>query len=170
MKHLLSMLIMAAGLLMIAPAIQAQDCCKNLSFQALRGTYSFSATGWQDLSEMNPMLPSGYAPISILGIFTINDQGDLNGWSMVNAGGLQMKVKFVDSHFSAPSTDCSFPISLSMRMVGGPEDGMVLGPYAYVGVIAGDQSALEINFMMLGTGPGTHVDLQHAKRISMKVD
>ncbi len=168
MKHLLSIIILAAGLLLHAPAIQAQDCCKNLSLQALRGTYSFSATGWQDLSEMNPGLPSGYAPVSILGIFTINDQGDLTGWSLVNAGGVQMNVKFVDSQFGAPNADCSFPISLSMRMEGGPEDGMVLGPYSYVGVIAGDQAALEIHFMMLGTGPGTHVDLQHAKRISMK--
>jgi hypothetical protein len=44
---------------------------------------------------------------------------------------------------------------------------MISGPYSYVGVIAGDASALEIAFMMLGTGPGTHVEVDHAKRISM---
>jgi hypothetical protein len=48
--------------------------------------------------------------------------------------------------------------------------GMISGPYSYVGVIAGDASALEVHFMMLGTGPGSHVDMNHAKRISMRVN
>jgi hypothetical protein len=43
----------------------------------------------------------------------------------------------------------------------------IAGPYSYVGVIAGKGAALEIAFMMLGTGPGSHVELDHAKRISM---
>ena len=43
----------------------------------------------------------------------------------------------------------------------------IAGPYPYVGVVAGEGAALEIAFMMLGTGPGSHVELNHAKRISM---
>jgi hypothetical protein len=45
----------------------------------------------------------------------------------------------------------------------------VVGPYSYAGVIAGDASALEVVFMMLGTGPGSHVELDRARRISMSV-
>jgi hypothetical protein len=167
MKHLLSMSILAAGLLLLAPAIQAQDYCSNWSIWALRGTYAFTATGWQDLSEINPALPKGYAPVSIIGAFTVNDPGDVTGWALINAGGVQMTAEFVNSHFSAPKADCSFTISLSMRI---KEFEGVVGPYSYAGVITGDGSALEIVFMMLGTGPGSHVDLNHAKRISMKFD
>ena len=49
-------------------------------------------------------------------------------------------------------------------------EGVTFGPYAYMGVVAADGSALEIDFMMLGQGPGSHVELNHAKRISMKFD
>jgi hypothetical protein len=166
MKHIFSMIILAAGLLLAAPAIQAQDCCKNLSIRALRGTYTFTATGWQDLSEMNPALPKGYAPISIIGSFTIDDHGDMTGGALVNAGGVQMTAEFVDSQFGAHKDDCTFPISLSMRVE--EAGGAILGPYSYMGVITSILPALEIDFMMLGTGPGSHVDLNHAKRISMK--
>jgi hypothetical protein len=76
-----------------------------------------------------------------------------------------MTAEFVNSQFSAPKADCSFPISLSMRIKEFGEG--IAGPYSYVGVIAGNGSALEIAFMMLGTGPGSHVEMNHAKRISM---
>jgi hypothetical protein len=78
-----------------------------------------------------------------------------------------MKAEFVDSRFSAPRADCSFVLSLSMKI----DDlgGLISGPYSYVGVIAGEASALELDFMMLGAGPGSHVELDHAKRISMSV-
>jgi hypothetical protein len=167
MKHLLSMSILAAGLLLLAPAVQAQDC-SNWSLRALRGTYAFTATAWQDLSEINPALPKGYAPVSIIGAFTVNGQGDVTGWALINAGGVQMTAEFVNSQFSAPKADCSFPISLSMKIK--EFGGVIVGPYSYAGVIAGDGSALEIFSMMLGTGPGSHVELNHAKRISMKFD
>jgi hypothetical protein len=167
MKHLLSMSILAAGLLLLAPAIQAQDC-NNWSLSALRGTYTFTGTAWQDLSVINPVLPAGYAPVSIIGAFTINSRGDVTGWALVNAGGLQFTSEFVNSQFSAPKADCSFPISLSMKI--NEFGGVIDGPHSYAGVIAGDGSALEIVFMMLGTGPGSHVELDHAKRISMKFD
>jgi hypothetical protein len=164
MKHLFCTSILAAGLLLLAPAIQAQDC----SLWSLRGTYTFTGTAWQDLSEVNPALPKGYAPVSIIGAFTINGRGDVTGWALINAGGLQMTAEFVDSHFGAPKADCSFPISLSMRIREFGEG--IAGPYSYAGIITGDGSALEIAFMMLGTGPGSHVELNHAKRISMKSD
>ncbi len=167
MKHILSMSILVAGLLLIVPTIQAQDC-SNWSLWALRGTYAFSATGWQDLYEMNPALPKGYAPISIVGAFKHNGLGDVTGWALINAGGLQMTAEFVNSHFSAPNGNCSIPISLTMKVKEFGEG--TAGPYSYVGVIAGDVSELEIAFMMLGTGLGSHVDLNRAKRISMKFD
>jgi hypothetical protein len=44
---------------------------------------------------------------------------------------------------------------------GEPEE--VDGPHSYVGVVAGDGSALEIAFMMHGTGPGSHLELSPAK-------
>ena len=167
MKHLLSMSILAVGLLLLAPSIQAQGHSdRNLS--PLRGTYTFAGSAWQDMSVINPTLPKGYAPVSLIGAFTVNGDGDVTGWGLVNAGGIQFKAEFVNSHFSAPKTDGSFAISLSMRI----DDfgGVVDGPYSYMGVIAGDGSALEIAFMMLGTGPGSHLELSHAKRISMKFD
>jgi len=185
MKRLLSMTILAAGLLLLPPTIGAQDLadpapdagapasqaprlCSASGLWALRGTYAFTGTAWQDLSEINPGLPKGYAPVTIIGAFKVNGNGNVTGWALINAGGVQMTAEFVDSQFSAPRADCSFPISLSMRIK--EYGGVMTGPYAYVGGIAGDVSALEIVFMMLGTGPGSHVELNHAKRISMNYD
>ena len=73
----------------------------------------------------------------------------------------------VSSQFSAPSADCSVAINLSMKI--SDSGGMIAGPYSHAGMIAGDGSTLEIAFMMLGTGPGSHVELDHAKRISMNM-
>jgi hypothetical protein len=182
MKHLLSLSILAAGLLLLAatvqahepadavrqpgaPAPQAPASCRASGLSALRGTYAFTATGWQDLSEINPALPKGYAPVSIIGAFKLDGNGEMTGWTLINAGGVQMNAEFVNSQFSALKADCSVAISLSMKI--NESGGMISGPYSYAGVIAGDASALEIHFMMLGTGPGSHVDMNHAKRISM---
>ena len=167
MKHLLSMSILAVGLLLLAPSIQAQNH-SNRNLSPLRGTYTFTGSAWQDMSVINPALPKGYAPVSLIGAFTIDGRGDVTGWALVNAGGIQFKAEFINSHFSDPKDDGSFPISLSMRI--NEFGGVIDGPYLYMGVIAGDGSALEIAFMMLGTGPGSHLELSHAKRISMKFD
>ncbi len=182
MKRLLSVGILAGGLLLLPPAIgaqvladsvrdprapasQAPSACRNWDLWALRGTYAFTATAWQDLSQLNPALPAGYAPVTIIGAFKVNGNGDVTGWGVINAGGVPMTAEFVNSQFGAPKADCSIPISLSMKM---PEFGEgIAGPYPYVGVVAGDASALEIAFMMLGSGPGSHVEMNHAKRISM---
>jgi hypothetical protein len=167
MKHLLSMSILAVGLLLLAPAIQAQDY-SNGSPSPLRGAYTFTGSAWQDMSVINPALPKGYAPVSLIGAFAVNGNGDVTGWALVNAGGIQQTAEFVNSHFGAPKADGSFSISLSMII---DEFGsFTFGPYSYIGVIEGDGSALEIAFMMLGTGPGSHLELSHAKRISMKYD
>jgi hypothetical protein len=185
MKHVLSLGILAAGLLVVAATVQAHEPadpvrqpaapaahaprpCGAPGLSALRGTYALSATGWQDLSEINPALPKGYAPVSIIGAFKLDGNGDMTGWALINAGGVQMNAEFVNSQFSALKPDCSVAISLSMKI--NESGGMISGPYSYVGVIAGDPSALEVHFMMQGTGPGSHVDMNHAKRISMHVD
>jgi hypothetical protein len=177
---------LAAGLLLLlAPAIlalgpagaerdpgalasQSPAACGATSLWDLRGTYTFTATAWQDLSELNPALPRGYAPVTILGTFRINGNGDVTGWAAINAGGLRLTADFVNSRFGASLADCSIPISLSMSIREFAEATM--GPYAYIGVASGDGSAMSIDFMMLGTGPGTHVELDHARRISMKFD
>ena len=65
----------------------------------------------------------------------------MRGWALINVGGVQMTAEFVNSQFSAPRPDCSVPISLSMKI--NESGGMISGPYSYVGVIAGDVSALE---------------------------
>lgn len=184
MKHALSVCILAAGLLPLAATVQTRDLapvheqggpashslrpCGSWGLSTLRGTYAFTGTAWQDLSELNPALPKGYAPVSIIGAFRLNGNGDVTGWALVNAGGVQMTAEFVNSAFGAPKADCSFPISLSMKIK--EYGGVITGPYSYAGVAAGDSAAPEILFMMLGTGPGAHVELNHAKRISMKFD
>jgi hypothetical protein len=185
MKHALSLSILAAGLLCLAAIVQARGPahtvrqpgaaashaprpCSASDVSALRGTYAFTANGWQDLSEINPALPKGYAPVSIIGAFKLNGNGEMTGWASINAGGVPMNAEFVNSQFSAPKADCSVAISLAMKI--NEAGGMISGPYSYVGVIGGDPSALEVHFMMLGTGPGSHVDMNHAKRISMKFD
>lgn len=182
MKRLPSTSILAAGLLFLMPAIQAQDLadpvpypgalasqahkpCGASGVWALRGTYAVTATAWQDLSQINPALPHGYAPVTIIGAFKVNGNGEVTGWAMINAGGLGMTAEFVNSQFGAPKADCSFPVTLSMKIKEFGEG--TAGPYPYVGVIAGDAASLEIAFMMLGTGPGSHVEMNHAKRISM---
>jgi hypothetical protein len=165
MKRLLSMSILVAGLLLLAPATEAQECTAS-GLWALRGTYTFTGTAWQDLSEVNPALPQGYAPVSIIGAFTVNGHGDVTGWAHVNAGGLQMSAEFVNSSFGPPKADCSFPVTLSMKI---NEFGdVVTGPYSYTGVITGEAPAREIAFMMLGTGPGSHVEVDRARRISVR--
>jgi hypothetical protein len=167
MKHLACGSVLVAGLLLLATMARAQDSAPapcGAEVSALRGTYAFTATAWQDLSELNPLLPKGYAPVTILGAFKVNGNGDLTGWAAVNTGGLRLNAEFVNSRFSAPQADCRIPISLSMNF---KEFEGVTGPYAYVGVVAGDGRALEIDFMLLGQGPGSHVELNHAKRISM---
>lgn len=146
------------------PPFQASRTCSTLGLSTLRGTYAFTGTAWQDLSEINPALPKGYAPVSIVGVFAIGGNGAVTGWALVNAGGVQMTTEFVNSQAGAPRADCSVPVSLSMRIA--EFGGVVTGPYQYVGVVAGDGSPLEIHFMMLGTGPGSHVELNHATRIS----
>ena len=86
----------------------------------------------------------------------------------VHAGGLPLSAEFVNSQVTAVRADCSFSMSLSMRM---PDfGGAIDGPYAYTGVVAGEGAALEMAFMMHGTGPGTHVEMNRARRISMKYD
>jgi hypothetical protein len=185
MKRLLPLGILVAGLLPIAPAIWAQALadpvripgavaslapkpCGAWGLWALRGRYAFTATAWQDLSEINPALPKGFAPVTVIGAFKINGDGDLTGWASINAGGVSMSAEVVNSQFGAPRADGRIPISLSMKIKEFGEG--VAGPYTYVGVIAGDASALEIDFMMLGAGPGSHVELNHAKRISMNLN
>jgi hypothetical protein len=181
MRHSLCLNALAAGLLLLAPAARAQDLqepirepsalsalaapCGTPGLWALRGTYAFTATAWQDLSEINPALPKGYAPVTILGAFKLNGNGELTGWAVVNTGGLRLNAEFVNSRFGAPQVDCDIPISLSMRF---KEFEGTTGPYPYVGVVSADGPALEIDYMMLGAGPGSHVELNHAKRISMR--
>ena len=126
MKHVLSMRILVAGLLLLAPTIQAQELadpardtgapasqapgpCGTLGLWALRGTYAFTATAWQDLSEINAALPKGYAPVTIIGAFRVNGNGDVTGWASVNAGGLQMMPSSSTRGSALPRPIAAFP-------------------------------------------------------------
>ena len=181
MKVLLSVGILAVGVLLLAPTTQAQamagplgdpgpaatrafEPCSALGLPALRGRYAFTATAWQDLSQVNPGLPKGYAPVTIIGTFTINGAGEVTGNAFVNAGGLQMSAEFVNSKFGAPKADCTVPITLSMKINEFGE--AITGPYSYVGVIVRGERTLEIDYMMMGMGPGAHVELDHARRLT----
>ena len=167
MKHLLFKSILVAGVLLLAPTIKAQDC-RNWTLWDTRGTYATTASGWIDLSTMNPALPQGYSPFSSVGAFTNNGRGGGTGWALINAGGVQLTIEFVDVTFGAPRVDCLQPFSYSYKI---NEFGdLMVGPVSFPGVIAGDMSALEIFAMAPGTGPGTPVQSGHAKRISLKFD
>jgi hypothetical protein len=183
MKQVLIVSVLSAALLLFAPATQAQEPthsfpdpgapgsqeagpCSTWGLRALQGAYAFTATAWQDLSEINPALPTGYAPVTIIGTFRVNGNGDVTGSALVNAGGLPLTAEFVNSRFGALRADCTFRISLSMKI--GEFGEAITGPYQYAGVVAGDGPSLELAYMMLGAGPGSHVD--HAKRISMRFD
>lgn len=161
------MLLPAASQAQEVPASQTPGACGTWDLKALRGTYAFTGVAWQDLSELNPMLPKGYAPVSIIGSLRVDAQGAVTGWASVNAGGVPMTAEFVDSQFGAPRADCGFPITMRMKIA--EYGGVVTGPYSYAGVIAGDGAALEIAFMMLGAGPGSHVETNRARRIAMNV-
>jgi hypothetical protein len=165
MKHFLFMNVLAAGVLLLAPAIQAQDC-SNWTLWDTRGTYATSVSGWIDLSTLNPALPGGYSPFSSVGAFTNNGRGGGTGWALINAGGVQLTVEFVDVKFGAPGAECLQPFSYSYKI---KEFGdITVGPVSFPGVIAGDMSTLEIFAMAPGTGPGAPVQSGHAKRISLK--
>ena len=164
MKHFLSVTALAACALLLAPALRAQDC-SNWSLWDTRGTYATSVSGWIDLSTLNPAMPKGYAPFSSVGAFMNNGRGGGAGWALVNAGGVQFTVEFVDTKFGPPGANCLQPFNYSMRI---KEFGVTIGPLSFPGVIAGDMQTLEIFAMTAGTGPGSAVQLGHAKRISLK--
>lgn len=185
MKHLLSVSILAAGLSLLAPTMharnlagpaphqdapkaQADRLCGFAGLPALRGTYALTGTAWQDLSVMDPSLPKGYAPVTLIGVFTVNAGGEVTGWALVNTGGLHLTAEFVNSRFEAPRADCGVPLSLSMKINEFGEG--IAGPYPYMAVVSGEGQALEIALMMLGTGPGSHLESSRAKRISMHFD
>jgi|WetSurMetagenome_2_1015567.scaffolds.fasta_scaffold09215_2 hypothetical protein len=183
MKRLLMGTLFAAGVLLLVVTIEARSLpgadraplaqpatgpCATSTLRDLRGAYSFTASAWQDLSEINPALPKGYAPVTIVGAFSIGRGGELTGWAAVNTGGLRLSAEFVKSRVSAPHPDCSVPMSLSMKINEFGET--ITGPYDYMGVVGGGGPALEIDFMMLGMGPGAHVEMNHAKRISMRAE
>lgn len=166
MKHFLSVTALAAYALLLAPALRAQDC-SNWTLWDTRGTYATTVSGWMDLSTLNPALPKGYAPFSSVSAFMNNGRGGGAGWALVNAGGVQFTVEFVDTKFGPPSANCLQPFSYSMRI---KEFGVTIGPLSFPGVIAGDMPALEIFAMTTGTGPGSPVQSGHAKRISFKFE
>ncbi len=149
-------------------AVHTASPCGAWNLRALQGTYAFTGTAWQDLSQINPALPAGYAPVSLIGSFRLRGDGNLTGWALVNAGGLPMTAEFVNSKFSPPNADCSVPISLSMRI--SDFGGVISGPYEYIGVVSGRRSDPEIAFMMLGTGPGSHLELNRARRVSAGIE
>jgi hypothetical protein len=148
----------------VAPAGQRLDIARSL-----RIVTKHTADAVHAVVHANVVVDKRrFAPEERPDLLARDGNGDVTGWAAINAGGLRLTADFVNSRFSAPLGDCSIPISLSMSIREFAEATM--GPYAYIGVASGDGSAMNIDFMMLGSGPGTHVELDHARRISMKFD
>ena len=166
MRHFLSVTALAAGALLLAPALRAKDC-RDWTLWDTRGSYVNTVTGWIDLSTLNPALPKGYAPLSAVGGFTNNGQGGGTGWALLNAGGVQLTVEFVNVTIGPPTAECFQPFSYSFRI---KEFGVTSGPVSFPGVITGDMNALEIFAMSVGAGPGSPVQTGRAKRISLRFD
>lgn len=79
MKRAIAMSVLSAVMLWPVPAVHAQDPvasfrdpgvlatqalgpCGSWSLRSLRGTYAFTATAWQDLSQINPRCQPGTRP------------------------------------------------------------------------------------------------------------
>lgn len=163
MKDLFVATISAVALLGLSPVCRAQDC-SNWSNYDLRGTYVHSGSGWIDFSKLVPSLPSGTVPMAWVGAGSYNGRGSGTGWVLINAGGMQMSVAFVNMTYDL-KPDCSVVHSYSMRV---KELGITLGPLSRVSVIAGSGYALELVGITVGAGPGMPMDLSHSRRISME--
>jgi hypothetical protein len=163
MKHFFSVAALAASALWLTPAAQAQDC-SGLTLWDTRGTYAMQGTAWTDMSTLNPALPKGYAPVSMIGAYVNDGKGGGTGWALLNAGGVQMTIEFVNAKWGAPNADCSQPFTYSMKI---KESGVTVGPISVPAVIASPDAG-EVFGLQLGTGPGSMVASSRARRISLK--
>ncbi len=164
MKRLFYEVIFAVSLFGFSAICRAQDC-SNWSNEDMRGTWAMWGSGWMDFSKVIPTLPSGTIPMSTVGASSFDGWGNGTGWTLVNAGGMQLSMELVNMQ-SDVKPDCSVVTSYSIKL---KELGITLGPVSRVLVIAGSGRELELHGMQVGTGPGTAVDLTHTKRISIEV-
>jgi hypothetical protein len=169
MKRFLAVSILAACVLALAPAIQAQDC-SSLTNWDLRGTYAMYGSGWNDFSKVitapppGVTLPSGSIPTNWIGVYIFNGKGGGSGWIATNAGGMQLTLDLMNLTY-AVKPDCSVQTSFSMKI---RELGITVGPVARLLVIAGTPSQMELFGMLVGGGPGTGGDSMTVRRISVQ--
>ncbi len=84
MKHLACGSVLTIGLLLPATTARAQDSALAPAARMSRpceGPTRSRRSRWQDLSEVDPLLPKGYATVTILGAFKFNGNGDVTGWA-----------------------------------------------------------------------------------------
>ena len=165
MKNILKAVVFAVFVFGVVPLCCAQNCSGWTNFD-LRGTYMHSASGWMDFSKLNPALPAGSVPFSMVGASFMDGQGVGSGWALINAGGVQLTTEMVDVKGEV-KPDCSVVNTYSLKV---KELGITIGPVTRILVIASPlhgNSDLELYGIPMGAGPGTPVDLSHAKRISL---
>ena len=103
MKRLLSVSILAGGLLLLAPAIEAQDLAEPVAIRVRphlrhRAPAALGPLGAARHLRLHrhrvagpvaaqPGAARGYAPVTIIGAFKVNGNGDVTGWGVINAAG-----------------------------------------------------------------------------------
>jgi hypothetical protein len=161
MKRMVSVTIFLGYVLTMAPPLRAQDC-SNWTNWDLRGTYTVAGNGWIDLSKVvDKSLPAGYSPQAFVQAFTFDGKGNGSGWIAANLGGVQFKAPVKWTY--EMQTDCSVKATSSFNI-----GGAWTPPASALWVVAGKPYGLELNGIILGTGPGSEVPHATARRISMQ--
>lgn len=183
MKRIVSLAMFVACLLAVSPVVRAQDC-SNWSNADLRGTYTMSGSGWIDLSKFLagipglPPLPTGFIPMSWVGVVTLDGAGGGGGWVSFNGGGNQMSASIVNKKYSI-KPDCTIQESFSLKINELPPSVPPIGPITRLVVPVVKQEgwrwmppALELHMIWQGTAPGTPtgpgIDSGVAYRISLQ--
>jgi len=174
MKRVLSATVFSACLLAVSPVVRAQNC-SNLTNYDYRGTYTMLGSGWADVSKLLagipglPPVPTGFVPMSWVGLTVFDGRGGATGWVSVNSAGTQMSASFVNKTYSV-QPDCSIRVTFSMKINELPGNP-VIGPFQRIMVPVFKPDSLELHMTFAGNAPGAPggaaVDSGVAYRISM---
>ena len=96
--------LLAAALILAAlPAFAQPNSCRQ---EMLRGTWSFTCSGFTDLSKVNPALAAGtMGPFSMLGRGTLSLEGKGGGKGFASLGGTVIPFEAEESY--AINADCT---------------------------------------------------------------
>jgi hypothetical protein len=175
MKKVVSAAMFGACLLAISPVVRAQNC--NLNDYALRGSYTMSGSGWDNLAALLPSvpgLPNQLVPTAWLGAFTADGAGGVTGWVSINAGGNQMTGTFTGTNYSV-KPDCSMQVKIVMKINELPNAAPITSTLLLVPVLKASAlwgpPELEVRGTWQGTLPGSpssgRIESAVAHRISV---